>query len=116
MENIFKLYSTYEYFTKKDSLSGLIRIEIFNNIKNKNMFRCRVWESNIYNVYPASINTDRYGHTTNFTHSADYLNAEITKLIFDSEDYISGVIVDSDVEFLKEIISRIETIWEGERK
>lgn len=88
-EIMFRLVSTYEYFVDIQGSRRLVRIEIFKSIDDA-LFRTRVWLQNIYNLYPALINTDKAGNNLNLTHSADEVNIDISSLVVDNEEYIFG--------------------------
>jgi hypothetical protein len=107
MINLFRLASTYEHFVVIKGAKKLVRIEIFSMVSSSNVLRCRVWIQNIYNLYPALLNSDKIGNDLHAVHSADELNMEISSIVVENEHYLNGTSCESEQEILDYLADRI---------
>ena len=108
---MFKLLNTYELLVDFNSTSRPIRIEVFRNVENKNIFRARVWDQATYNLYPTFANIDPEGGIKNEMFSCDHINQEITVTIAKDSTLITGKEYSSEaafVEYIKELINEYQ--------
>ncbi len=107
MSNIFKLSNTYEMLLEFKDTSRPVRIEIFCDIENSNLFRARIWDQNTYNLYPTMLNIDEEGGLKNNMYSCDEINREITLTIAEQPTLITGKKYSNEEEFLKYVQSLV---------
>lgn len=87
---LFKLCKTYDCWIDTDREKTLLRIEILQALKKKDLFNSRIWTCNLYNLYPSLVNTSVNGIDLRKIHSADAVNVDITTLILKDEEVMSG--------------------------
>jgi hypothetical protein len=107
MNNLFRLISTYELFFPPGSTERLVRIDVLQSVSDNKMYRARVWRQTTYNLYPTFLNTGNKGEDLRHTHSSDQLDTDITILIAESPDLLTGVRCESEQDFIKYLISRV---------
>lgn len=106
-DNLFKLVSTYELFLALGATERPVRIEVFQSISDNDIYRARVWLQTTYNLYPTFLNSGRKGEDLHNTHSCDQLNAEITTLIAESPDLLTGKRYRREKDFVDYVSSRV---------
>ena len=84
-----------------------VRIEIFCDTENPNLFRARVWDQNTYNLYPTMLNIDEEGGLKNKMYSCDEINREITLTIAEDPALIRGKEYSNEEEFLNYLQSLV---------
>lgn len=99
--------SVTEYFVDIRGAQKVVRVEIFRSKADQSIFRGRAWIQNIYNLYPALVNTDANGKDLRSVHSADELNVEISSLVVADETYLSGKRCDNEDEILNYFVDAI---------
>ena len=107
MNTLFKLIATYELVVEFSTLERPVRIEIFKPLEDKFLYRARVWMQNTYNLYPAYLNTDKNGEDLNTIHSSDQLDMDMTSLITDDPEIITGKHYMNKSDFLDYLKSSI---------
>jgi hypothetical protein len=70
------------------------------------MFRARVWIQNTYNLYPTFINTGTQGEDLKQTHSSDQICTEITLLVAEDSEWITGVKSKNAKEFFNLVLEK----------
>jgi len=55
---LFELRNTYEMLLEFGSIARPVRIEIFRCIENQKLYRARIWDQCIYDLYPTFLNLD----------------------------------------------------------
>lgn len=105
---LYKLISTYELLLELGSVEKPVRIEILQSPDGKK-FRTRVWAQNTYNLYPTLMNIDEKGNDLHKMHSSDDLNQEITSLVFEDPELITGKEFASEKEVLQYTEDRISS-------
>jgi hypothetical protein len=106
-DNLFRLVSTYELFLPPGTTERLVRIEVLQSLSDNDVYRARVWLQTTYNIYPTFLNTGGKGEDLHNTHSSDQLNAEITTLIAESHDLLTGKRCTSEKDFADYVSSRV---------
>ena len=117
MSAYFTLTNTYEQLCEFGNTIRPLRVEIFRSLKNKNVFRARIWEQTTYNLYPTWANIFKGEGLQNRMLSCDDLSREITALVADEPDVITGRECESEDVFFEHIqilIARyLETLREN---
>jgi len=117
MNEYFKLQSTYEVILEFSTNTRPVRIEIFSSIENMKRLKARVWDQNIYNMYPTFANMRKEGGIENSLMSSDEVNREITTLLSDDpNDLFYGKEWESEeqyLSYLKELIVKYHELFKG---
>jgi hypothetical protein len=90
------------------SFTRPVRIEIFRNLENEKLFRARIWEHCVYDMYPTFLNLDLKSANKELIYSSDELNKEITSFVAEESSLITGKEYQSEEDFLKYIESRVK--------
>lgn len=106
-ETLFKLISIYEVILTLGTVERPVRIEIFRSVNGDSIYRARIWVQNTYNLYPTFINTGHNGEDLHNVHSSDQIDMEITSLIAEDPELITGKHFSSEDGFLNYVRSRI---------
>lgn len=104
---IFHLVESYEFFIEYARDKKLVRVEIFESLGKRGLFRTRAWIQNTYNLYPTFVNMGAHGDDLRQVHSSDQLNMEITTLVAETPDWITGVHMSDKESFLTRIQQRV---------
>ena len=97
--NLFSLIDTLE--VRVDKSQQIIRIEI---LKSTNIYRTRIWLSEVYNLYPSTLNSDSVGNCLANIHSADTLNRDVTTIVLTSQSQLDGEASESKEEYIKKLL------------
>ena len=99
MSTYFTLANTYEQLCELGNTIRPLRVEIFRSLEKPNVFRARIWEQTTYNLYPIWANIFEGEGLQNRMLSCDELNREITGLVADEPDIITGKECESEAAF-----------------
>jgi hypothetical protein len=106
---LFRLLSTYEFVKHNGDVQLPFRIEVFESLDMPNNYRARAWTSNFYNLYPAFLNTDKTGNDLHHIHSSDQVNIDITCIVADDPEILTGKIFENElsvVNYMRCLISK----------
>lgn len=103
MTLLFLLHASYETFLELGNTIRPVRVEVLRSIENPMFFRARIWEQTTYNQYPTFANITEGGGLDNRMLSCDEINREITSLVADSPEFITGKEWASEQEFVTHI-------------
>jgi len=106
-KKLFKLVSTYEIMVTLSTIERPVRMEIFKSLEDEPLYRARIWVQNTYNLYPASMNTDDNGEDWHNVHSSDQIDMEITTLIAEYPELITGKHYANENDFVDYVKSRV---------
>lgn len=106
-KKLFKLVSTYEVMVTLSTIECPVRMEIFKTLEGESLYRARIWVQNTYNLYPTFMNTDGNGEDLHNVHSSDQIDMEITTLIAEDTELITGKYYASESDFLDYVKSRV---------
>ncbi len=106
-KNLYKLLSTYEYSHAYNNVEVPIRIEVLKSVDKDGIYRARVWALNTYNLYPSQVNTGDTGEDLQQMHSADQVNQDITTLIADDVEILTGKSFKNEGEVLRYIQNKL---------
>ena len=84
-----------------------VRMEIFKALEDEPLYRARIWMQNTYNLYPTFMNTDDNGDDLHNVHSSDQIDMEITTLIAEDPELITGKYYASESDFVDYVKSRV---------
>jgi hypothetical protein len=119
MTQLFSLHSTYELLLELGNTLRPIRAEVFIGVENPTVFRARIWEQTTYNLYPTFANITKGEGPQNRLLSCDEINREITLMVADSPEFITGKQWVSEEEFvahIKTLIFQYHKMLIGEPK
>ena len=105
---LYRLISTYELLLNIGSAVRPVRIEVFKS-PDGDKYRAHIWMQNRYNLYPSLMNTNEKGDDLHTLHSSDEINQEITALVLDNPDFVSGKEFDSEDKFVRHIEMQIKS-------
>jgi len=105
-KELWKLATTYELLLELGQTVRPIRIEVFKSEEACSRFRARIWVQNMYNLYPAYINTGPQGQDLHQVHSSDELNQDITYIVEDPA-FLEGVEFESEGAFVESLQAHI---------
>jgi Arc/MetJ family transcription regulator len=104
---IFRLIESYEFFLEQSADKRLIRVEVLEATNDNQLFRARVWLQNTYNLYPTFLNLGASGEDLKQVHSSDQISTEISTLIADEPEWLTGIRCKNAKEFLDSILTRV---------
>jgi hypothetical protein len=105
--DLFKLISTYELVLTLNDAERPVRIEVFSSASNNQIYRARVWVQNTYNLYPTFLNIGEHGEDLHKMHSSDQLDTDITTIIAEDPDLITGKRYGNEQAFLDYLKTRV---------
>ena len=105
--DFFRLVSTYELMLTLGSMDRPVRIEVFRSLSDTQLYRARVWAQNTYNLYPTFLNTGQKGEDLRKVHSSDQIDADITSVLAEEPDLLTGKHYRSEEEFLAYVKTRV---------
>lgn len=108
---IFRLVESYEFFLEQAADKKLIRVEVLEAINEYRVYRARVWLQNTYNLYPTFLNLGPHGEDLRQVHSSDQLSMEITTLIAETPEWITGIQSKSAKDFFDFVLERIIALF-----
>lgn len=103
MTPLFLLHASYETFLETGNTVRPVRVEVLRSIENPLLFRARIWEQTTYNQYPTFANITKGSGLDNRMLSCDEINREITSLVADSPELITGKEWASEQDFVTHI-------------
>lgn len=108
MSSVFTLVSTYELLLDAGETVRPFRIEVFQSRDDKGVFHGRVWQQTTYNLYHTFSNISAGEGIQNRLLSCDEINREVTSLVADSVEFITGKKCESQEEFLEHALALLQ--------